>query len=329
MNARTQNGFSLVELMIAMTLGLILTTGLISIFINNRHSFDRDDVILSMQDDARHAIRELVNDLTMAGLWADLILPASIVPDTSLAVGTDCGPVAAADWIYRAVIPGTSQSESLTMVDNATVASANASFSCLGAEIVPGTDIVAIKRVAGARAPMALTDDTVYLRTNGTVGLLFQEPADVPPVVPVPVPFADWEYRPSIYYIRNFAIVAGDGIPTLCRKVLDFGPVPNMVTDCLAQGVEDLQVEVGLDSNGDGNPNVYLPNPTPAQMQNAVSARVFMLARSTQPDIKYTNEKVYSISNAPVYAPDDNFYRRVFSIVVGLRNLKALTNLGG
>ena len=138
MNARTQNGFSLVELMIAMTLGLVLTGGLISIFINNRHSFDRDDVILSMQDDARHAIRELVNDLTMAGLWADLILPASIVPDTSLAVGIDCGPVAAADWIYRAVIPGTSQSESLTMVDNATVASANASFSCLGAEIVPG-----------------------------------------------------------------------------------------------------------------------------------------------------------------------------------------------
>lgn len=315
--------------MIAMTLGLVLTGGLISIFVNNRHSFDRDDVILSMQDDARHAIRELVNDLTMAGLWADLILPASIVPDTSLAVGIDCGPVAAADWIYRAVIPGTSQSESLTMVDNATVASANASFSCLGAEIVPGTDIVAIKRVAGARAPMALTDDTVYLRTNGTVGLLFQEPADVPPVVPVPVPFSDWEYRPSIYYVRNFAIVAGDGIPTLCRKVLDFGPVPNMVTECLAQGVEDLQVEVGLDSNGDGDPNVYLPNPTPAQMQNAVSARVFVLARSTQPDIRYTNEKVYSISNAPAYAPNDNFYRRVFSVVVGLRNLKALTNLGG
>ncbi len=315
--------------MIAMTLGLVLTGGLISIFINNRHSFDRDDFIISMQDDARHAIRELVNDLTMAGLWADLILPASIVPDTSLAVGIDCGPVAAADWIYRAVVPGTSQSESLTMVDNATVASANASFSCLGAEIVPGTDIVAIKRVAGARAPMALTDDTVYLRTNGTVGLLFQEPADVPPVVPVPVPFADWEYRPSIYYVRNFAIVAGDGIPTLCRKVLDFGPVPNMVTECLAQGVEDLQVEVGLDSNGDGNPNVYLPNPTPAQMQNAVSARVFVLARSTQPDIRYTNEKVYSISNAPAYAPNDNFYRRVFSVVVGLRNLKALTNLGG
>lgn len=329
MNTRTQNGFSLVELMIAMTLGLVLSGGLISIFINNRHSFDRDDVILSMQDDARHAIRELVNDLTMAGLWADLILPASIVPDTSLGVGIDCGPVAAADWIYRAVIPGTSQSESLTMVDNATVASANASFSCLGAEIVPGTDIVAIKRVAGARAPMVLTDNTVYLRTNGTVGLLFQEPADVPPVVPVPVPFTDWEYRPSIYYVRNFAIQAGDDIPTLCRKVLDFGPVPNMVTECLAQGVEDLQVEVGLDSNGDGNPNVYLPNPTPAQMQNAVSARLFVLARSTQSDIKYTNEKSYSISNAPVYAPNDNFYRRVYSVVVGLRNLKALTNLGG
>ena len=329
MNTRIRNGFTLVELMIAMTLGLVLAVGLITIFVNNRHSFNRDDVILNMQDDARQAIRELVNDLTMAGLWADLILPALIVPDTSLIVGTDCGPVATADWIYRATIPGTGQSESLSIVDNATVASANASFSCLGAEIVPGTDIVAIKRVAGGRAPLALTNDTVYLRTNGTVGLLFQEPADVPPVVPVPAPFSTWEYRPSIYYVRNFAINAGDGIPTLCRKVLDFAPLPNMVTECLAQGIEDLQMEFGMDSNGDGDPNVYLPNPTPAQMQNVVSARIYVLARSAQADIRYTNEKSYSISNAPVYAPNDNFYRRVFSIVVGLRNLKALRNLSG
>jgi len=329
MNSRSRNGFSLIELMIAMTLGLVLAAGLITIFVNNRHSFNRDEAILTMQDDARQAIRELVNDLTMAGLWADLILPASVVPDTSLIVGTDCGPVAAAGWIYRAMIPGTGQADSLSIVDNATVASANASFSCLGAEIVPGTDIVAIKRVAGTRAPLVLTDDTVYLRTNGTVGMLFQEPADVPPAVPVPAPFTTWEYRPSIYYVRNFATTADDGIPTLCRKVLEFGPLPNMVTECLAQGVENLQLEFGLDTNGDGDPNIYLPNPTPAQMQTAVSARIYVLARSAQPDIRYTNEKSYSISNAPVYEPNDNFYRRVFSIVVGLRNLKALRNLGG
>ncbi len=329
MDTRTQNGFSLVELMIAMTLGLVLAAGLITIFVNNRHSFDRDEVILNMQDDARQAIRELVNDLTMAGLWADLVLPASVVPDGSLVVGTDCGPAAAVDWIYQAVTPGTTQSESLSTVDNATVASANASFSCIGADIVPGTDIVAIKRVTGARAPMVLTDDTVYLRTNGTVGLLFQEPAGLPPAVPVPAPFTTWEYRPSIYYIRNFAIIAGDGVPTLCRKVLEYSSPPSMVTECLAQGVEDLQLEFGLDTNGDGTPNVYVPNPTPAQMQTAVSAKIYVLARSTQPDIKYTNAKSYSISNAPLYEPNDNFYRRVFSIVVGLRNVKSLRILGG
>lgn len=329
MNTHTQNGFSLVELMIAMTLGLVLATGLISIFVNNRHSFNRDDVLLSMQDDARQAIRELTNDLTMAGFWADLLLPASVVPDGSLAVGTDCGPAAAVDWIYQTVTPGTTQSQSLSTVDNATVASANASFSCIGAEIVPGTDIIAIKRVAGARAPMVLTDDTVYLRTNGTVGLLFQEPAGVPPTVPVPAPFTTWEYRPSIYYIRNFAITAGDGIPTLCRKVLEFDSPPTMVTECLAQGIEDLQLEYGLDTNDDGTPNVYLPNPTPVQMQTVVSAKIYVLARSIESDIKYTNEKSYSISNAPLYEPNDNFYRRVFSIVVSMRNLKSLRILGG
>jgi type IV pilus assembly protein PilW len=328
-NFRANNGFSLTELLIAMTLGLIMGTGIVTLFVNNRHSFDRDETILTLQDDARQAIRELTNDLTMAGLWADLVLPGAVVPDGSLEIGTDCGPAGVLEWIYRTTVPLTGEPESLTMVDNATVATANAAYSCLGDEIVPGTDIVAIKRVAGQQAPMALTADTVYLRTTGTVGLLFQEPADVPPAVPVPAPFVTWEYRPSIYYIRNFAVVPGDAIPTLCRKVLEFSSPPSIETECLAQGIENMQIEIGLDSDADGNPDVYVTNPTIAQMELAVTAKVHLLARSAEPDTLYTDEKTYRLSNAPDYAPDDNFYRRVFSMVIGLRNLQALRILTG
>jgi len=323
-----QSGLTLIELMIAMTLGLIMAGGVITLFTVNRHSFNRDEMVLQMQDDARQGIRELVNDLSMSGYWADLMLPATITPDASLAVGADCGPAGVVNWIYQTVTPGTGDNESLMTVDNATAATAAASFSCLAAEVVPGTDIIAVKRVAGAVAPAALSNDTVYLRTNGTVGLLFREPAATPPAVPVPAPFTDWEYRPSIYYIRNFATVPGDGIPTLCRKVLDYTGIPDVVTDCLAQGIENLQIEFGLDSDGDGNPNAFVANPTAAEMQTAVSARIMVLARSARNDLKYTNAKTYTLSNAPAYSPNDNFYRRVYTVNVGLRNLKTLRIMG-
>jgi type IV pilus assembly protein PilW len=327
MNKGRNRGFTLVELMISMTLGLLMGGAIIAVFVYNRDSFDRDDMILRMQDDARHAVRELANDLSMAGFWSDVVVPSSITLDGTLAVATDCGP-GIANWIYRPVPAAATQTLALTAVDNATGASANAAYSCINpAEIVPGTDVVAIKRVAGAEVTGPRTANTVYVRSNGTNALMFREPSPAPALVVTP-PFTEWEYRPSIYYVRNFAVVAGDGVPTLCRKVLQFDSPPTMVTECLAQGIENLQIEYGLDTDNDSQPNIFIVNPTFAQLQTAVAARIYVLARSVESDIQYTNDKTYTVSNAPAYQPADNFYRRVFSISVNMHNLRALQAMG-
>lgn len=322
-----QCGFTMVELMIAMALSLVLGVAVLTVFANNRHSFNQDENALRMQDDARHALREIAFDISMAGHYADLLLPGSIFPDTSLTLGNDCGPAAAPEWMYQTQAAGTDQNLSLTALDNATVAVAAANHTCIaGGEFKGGTDVVSIKRVAGARTAVA-TPGQVYLRTNGTVGLLFQEPASVMPPVIIMPPIAEWEFRPSIYYIRNYANAPGDDIPTLCKKVLR-GAVPAMTTECLAAGIEDLQIEYGIDISDDGNPNVFLPNPTLAQMQNVVSARIFLLARTTQTDPRYQNDKTYTVSNAPAYTPADNFHRRVISTTVSIQNLRSLRMMG-
>jgi Tfp pilus assembly protein PilW len=320
-------GFTIVELMIAMLLGLVLSGVMIALFVENRQGFNTSETVMRMQDDARHAIRELANDLSMAGFWADLMVPGAISRDANLAVVTDCGP-AGVGWVYRPVTPGTDESRALTAIDNATGAAVNASHSCIAAgEVQAGSDVIAIQRVAGARSAAAV-NNSVYLRTNGTLGLLYREPEAAPAAIPAP--FTDWEYRPRIYYVRNFAFTAGDGIPTLCRKVLRYGSTPTMAGrryECLAQGVESLQVEFGLDSDNDGEPNVYVTNATTAQMQSVVAARP-LLIRGTNRDIQYRNDKTYQISNAPALTPADDFHRRVFSVTVGLHNLASLQKLG-
>lgn len=329
MNWQSTNGsrgFTLVELMVAMLLGLLLCIATTSLYLRVRDGFDRDDSVVRMQDDARQAVHDLTNDLSMAGFWADLLLPASVTPDDALTVGADCGPTAVAKWIYRPVVGA--NSESLTGVDNATGASANAAYSCIAAsEIVAGTDVIAIKRAAGARLTTAAVTNSVYFRTNGTVGLLYKQPDLTPPAVAVPAPFTEWEYRPAIYYIRNYANTVGDGIPTLCRKALSYSAAPTMATDCLAQGIEDLQIEYGLDPDGDAEPNLFVQSPTLAELQTAVAVRVYILVRSAEPDPQYTNGKTYEISNAASRTPADHFYRRVFSETVALHNIASLRKL--
>jgi len=323
----SQRGVTLVELMIAMVLGLLLSIAVVTVFTNNSHSFSQDENVHRMYDDARHALREIAFEISMAGHYADLLVPGAVTADASLTLGTDCGPIGAPNWMYQTVQAGTGESHSMLAVDNATAATASANFSCLSAsEFQDGTDIVAVKRVAGARAAVP-ANGRVYLRTNGTVGLLFKEPMTAAPAVMVPLPRADWEYRPSIFYIRNFAYDPGDGIPTLCKKVLR-GVSPSMTTECIAAGIEDLQIEYGIDTSEDGNANAYLPNPTLAEMQTVVSARISLLARTTEIDVRYDNDKTYTVSNANAYTPADSFHRRVVSTTVGVQNIRSLNSMG-
>ena len=322
-----QRGMTLVELMIAMLLALVVAAAIITTFTNNSKSFKQDENILRLQDDARHALREIAFDVSMAGYYADLLLAGVVTPDTSLTLSTDCGPTASPDWMYQLSDVATGSNLSVTVVDNASTGAATGAHSCIaGAEFQPGTDIVSIKRVTGARTAVP-SAGKVYLRTNGTVGLLFQEPPDSPPAITVPIPYSDWEYRPRIYFVRNYAEVAGDGLPTLCRKVLT-GASPGMTTDCLAQGVENLQIEYGIDTDNDGNANVFMPSPTLAQLQGAVSARIFLLVRTVEDDQAYTNDKTYFVSNAAATTPGDKIHRRVFSTTVGIPNIRSLKLLG-
>jgi Tfp pilus assembly protein PilW len=323
---KLQFGFTMVELMVALALSMTLSVAVVSVFVNNSYSFTQDDNISRMQDDARHALREIAFDLSMAGHYAELHIPDVVTPDGALGIGIDCGPAGEVNWIYRAVAAGTDDSLSITAIDNASNADTVAAHSCIAAgELLEGTDVVSIKRVVGSPSNV-LRAGGIYLRTNGTVGLLFRAPAPAAPAIDVALPRSDWEFRPSIYFIRQFANNPGDGIPTLCRKILN-GVGPSMVTECLATGIENLQIEYGIDTNEDGAPDTYMPSPTLAQMQTVVTARVFILARTTDIDTRYDNDKTYSISNSPDFLPDDSFHRRVFSTSVTIQNVRSMNKM--
>ena len=60
-------GFSLIELMISMALGLMLTLGMISVFSGNQRSTNLNAAITSLQENARFAIDSISRDVRMAG----------------------------------------------------------------------------------------------------------------------------------------------------------------------------------------------------------------------------------------------------------------------
>jgi type IV pilus assembly protein PilW len=64
---RRARGFTLVELMVAMTIGLILSGSVIQMFLGNRQTYRAQDASSRMQETARFAFDTLAHDLRMAG----------------------------------------------------------------------------------------------------------------------------------------------------------------------------------------------------------------------------------------------------------------------
>lgn len=318
-----QHGLSLVELMIAMTLGLLIVGGMGALFVQNKGSYTQDEQVARMQEDARYALNSIVDDIELIGFWSDIFTPGSINAHADLtSAGTSAGCGGTTAWIYNPV--------QAAVVFDHTAAGINTVFNCIAnADHQANSDAIGINRVEGAAidataaAGGALDAQTVYLKSNGANGILLT-PGMSDATVSGTLNY--WQYKPKIYYVRNYAESAGDGIPTLCVYQLSEDlATPTMQETCIARGVESLQIEYGVDTDTDGVANIYTSTPTTNWLQNRlVSVRVHLLMRSQQPVAGYTNTKTYSLGNLDNYTPKDAFYRRVYTTTILVRNTRNL-----
>lgn len=64
---RRQKGFSLIELMIAMILGLFIVGGVIAVFVGSTHSFSSNEALSRVQENGRFALEMIAQDLRNVG----------------------------------------------------------------------------------------------------------------------------------------------------------------------------------------------------------------------------------------------------------------------
>lgn len=77
-----QNGFSLIELMIAMVLGLVLIAGVVNVFLASSQTYRLQEAMFRVQESGRFALDFMLRDLRDSG-FQDL-LPANASRDTSI-----------------------------------------------------------------------------------------------------------------------------------------------------------------------------------------------------------------------------------------------------
>ncbi len=64
-----QSGFGLVEVMVAMVLGLLVVLGITQIFVSSKQTYETQDASARLQEDARYVLSRITQELRMAGMF--------------------------------------------------------------------------------------------------------------------------------------------------------------------------------------------------------------------------------------------------------------------
>ena len=328
-------GFTLIELMLAMVIGLFLMAGVFTVYVNGSVAQDNTEKQSRLVDDARFAIEAITSDLRYSGFWGKTntfeylrgelnansnILPktvGAVLPPITTATGPDCG----VNWY-----------NDLQRAFNASNGTNLFAGTCIGAEYVANTDVL-VTKYASATPILAenLEDAVVYVYANySSFGEIFigkTAPTFLDDAPDIRQRGTIHRLRTRVYYIDKDTEGA-DGYPSMHRLDLDAGP--KLANTMLLPGVENLQVQYGIDNNGDGSVNLYVdPDPLDLILQSqVVSVQVWVTVRSR--DVELPVGIKQTIKSAGVETVhDDGFRRIVMSSVVLLRNKRTFDTTSG
>ncbi|BBG87922.1 PilW family protein [Aeromonas caviae] len=332
MNAR---GFTLIEWLIAMLIGVFLVGGGLSIFVASRatteDAFDQSE----LQENGRIAMRLVTQDLKWAGFWGDYTgSPMATGQGVTLSSGStvlsanDC-----LDNLGRGSLPpsvGTNRGVWVARVDNNRAINGGA-FACIPVTSrIANTDVISIKRLIGQPlADAAATGNRFYLATTTQAALMFKGGETVPTMTDMPARQL-WEYQHFIYYLAPNAA----GNPELRKRYLTANGGSVLIGGPMAEGIERMTVLFGVDDTpvADGVIDRYVASTNVTEQEwsegRVVAARVFILVRSSQASSSYVNNNIYQVGSTSVSGNGDGFRRLLLESSVSLRNPVVMTGGG-
>jgi type IV pilus assembly protein PilW len=371
-------GFSLVELMVAITIGAIILAGAVTLFVNNRDTYKTTNELSRLQETARYALGMMVKDIRMAGYFgcADRLDTVTLnVPVGTVGELWDFNLDAGAGNIvppiegFEGALPGNNFMPSGFAVAVGT--------NGPGGQVLAGTDAITVRYVGGTMADVApanatldfmVTADAINganstITVDSTTGFALNQVAAITDcggsdifqinaattATTVQANALSRGYNavssPMIgpyvgvrYYIGdNGRGPGGVTYPSLYRTIITPGALTETNQE-LFEGVEQMQILYGVDTNGNGSPNSYrragdapLDAANPGNWASVVSVRLSILVRTIdehgRADKANIDKKTYTVNDHddilflkfnPV---DDRRRRRVFTTTVMVRNL--------
>lgn len=326
-----ERGFSLVELMVGITLGLLLLLVLGNLYLSTVRSRNEFTNSAEQMENGRYVLDMLGQEIELAGFFG----PSNIAKSAAASAPAACnvnavslgfvGSPATVPLGLQAFAPGT-------------VA------ACLP-NLSAGSEIVVIRRVSTTpsaavvaghpylQASYCPNDPTPFVfGTDATAFSMRTKACDAT------VPSELREAVVRVFYLAacDTCTGGGDGVPTLKMASLSGGVFE---VNSIAQGIEDMHLTYGVDLDNNGSADCYVSDPGAnnaaacagvpgydwsnalTNWRNVTSARISVLARTQRTSMGWTDNRTYDLGRAQPSGPfNDGYKRHVYAQVARIAN---------
>jgi type IV pilus assembly protein PilW len=319
---------TLIELMVALGIGSFLMIGAMTVFMQSRTTFRINESIARLQENARYVFNVIEPDIRMGHFWGlrtrSYVIDNRAAPDepmSALSPTGDCGT----NWTVNLdeAVGGSNDSYGFTCGAFGTAAAT--------------ADTLVVRRVAveDVGAPVA---NTLYVQASrGANSELF---SGAPTGIFNATTSQTHELVVNGYYIdQTSSVVDSDGnrMPSLRRKFLqNGGGGPEIRDEEILPGVEDLQIQFGVDTDPIGaagrgvvdryvNPDDAILDDTNAAFNDdaeILSVRVWLRLRAERRESGLPTVAGFAYADQNIGPFADDFRRIVVTKTIYLRNAR-------
>ncbi len=346
-NKKKQNGLTIIEVMVALTISMILMGGVIQLFLSNKQTYRTTEALSRLQENARFALGFLTPDIRMAGFQGcrnrGAIVTNNVDPDYAADNNIDIDAIFDTDG----AIEGYSNSDGDPDIDGD-------GTDELSAAPLVGSDILLLQfadSCDGYITGNLLPDNAnIEIATPNSCGLeknaLFMisdcQTADIAGISNTPgdatsvgsqtiTHAANINIGPKLGTIYSsdaeifsfksytfYLALNANGNPSLWRQDNTMAGTP---TEELVEGIEDMQISYGVDTDSDKVADIYmkaaaLHSDGTYDMDDVVSIRMSLTASTTADNVSITTSTVSYAARSYT----DKRIRKTFNATIALRN---------
>jgi type IV pilus assembly protein PilW len=354
-HARHQVGMSLIELMIAVAIGLALLAGLSSLYVSTSKARTEFNKTSEQVENGRFALQSVTRDIEMAGFYGRSSLP---ITTASYALSDPCATTPASMGfsttptltvplpVYGPALAATVPTCLTTNLPNM-----KASAEVLTVSYVSGSTTATPSGTEYYLQRSSCSTDSVSMvySTSASAFTLHNKAAVAGGACSTSTNAELRKYVERSYYVATCDVCTGtsaDTTPTL--KMAEFVNGAIQVSSLVA-GIEDVHYSYGVDLDNNGSPDCYVNNPSDisavpaacttaataasytwtasatANWANVTAVRVNLLSRNLDNTASWTDTRTYDLGRAAVNGPySDHYKRHVYGTVARVWNTGGL-----